>query len=155
MNMSWLRRRKVCPVRDYTCVCAAARTVTQTTSPLNTIPDGALPTLIVLTTSLRTGSIRETVPPFEFATHTRPPPTVTAVGPAPTWIVVVAFVNGSIRVTVSFPVLATQIAPSPSAIPVGRRPTRIGRPRAPLSRLCALKRVTVPSPEFATQTDPF
>src|SRR4051794_24862355 len=129
-----------------------ACTATQTASPPNAIPDGALPTLIVPATSTLTGSIRETVPAAVFATHTRPPPTATAVGSAPTGIVLVELVSGSMRVTASAPLSATQTAPSPNAMATGPRPTRIGRPT--VSYVFALKRVTVESPELTTQTEP-
>ena len=68
---------------------------------------------IVLTTFFVTGSIREMVPSPLFATHTAPPPTVTAEGREPTSIVAVDPKAGSSRVTVSSPVLVTQSAPSP------------------------------------------
>ena len=57
-----------------------ACTVTQTSPAATTIPNGLLPTSIVLTTLLVAGSMRETVPSPAFATHTAPAPTATPSG---------------------------------------------------------------------------
>src|SRR3954451_12843707 len=75
------------------------------------------PTRMVATTRLVAGSIRETLGPPAFATHTASGSTAIPSGLEPTWMVAVTlFVAGSIRVTVSSDGLESQTAPSPAAI---------------------------------------
>src|SRR5262245_53395194 len=95
--------------------------------------------------------MRETVPSPVFATQTAPAPNATADGSSPTRIVVVEPESGSIRHTTSSPAQATQIAPSPKASAAGRRATLNVR-TGPASNVRGLKRCTVASPRFATQT---
>jgi hypothetical protein len=77
---------------------------------------GPLPTGIVCTTVLVTGSIRETVLSRLLATQTAPFPVVIPLGLLPTLIVWATILfRGSIRDTVSSSALVTQTAPSPTA----------------------------------------
>ena len=105
---------------------SAVWTDTQTRPFPTAIACGLPPTLIVCTTLLRSGSIRDTVPSRLFATQTLPSPTAMPVGPRPTGIVVVTeLVAGSIRTTAPSRRSATQTAPSPTAIASGPFPTGV------------------------------
>src|SRR5215208_2470831 len=67
-------------------------------------------------------------------------------------MVVDEWTRGSMRETLSSAVAVTQTAPAPTVTPLGRRPTlTVGPSRA---FVAGLKRVTVLSDAFATQTDP-
>src|SRR6185295_18691013 len=96
------------------------KSVTQTEpSPAAISPPGPTrPALIVATTLLVFGSMREIVPSPWLSVHTPPSPTVRNRGPLPTGIVSTArLVAGSMRVTRFFSVLVTHSAPSPNATP--------------------------------------
>ncbi len=95
-------------------------------------------------------SICETVPSRLFATQTEPSPTAMPVGPLPTAIGCTTSPEvGSIRTTLLAARCVAQSAPSPKASSVAA--TGEGFAGAPLS---ASIRVIVPSPVFATQTEP-
>ena len=149
------------PALDLAAACSKSVaqgdwTETQTAPSRTAIPEGALPTSIVFTTSRFAASIRETVPSPAFATQTA----ACADRQAGRGVAHAdllrrrrrAGVAGSMRVTVSAPVFATQIAPSPAAIAVGRRPTLIGVPSGPSSNVAGSKRCTVALSVLTTQT---
>ena len=60
--------------------------LTQTPRRSTATAAGPLPTGITPLTAFVSGSIRETVPSSEFATHAPPTPKAIPVGPFPTWI---------------------------------------------------------------------
>src|SRR5947207_8621614 len=82
------------------------------------IAAGPLPTGMTPVTLLPTGSIRDTVPSSEFATHTDPSPRATALGPLPVAIANTTFlVAGLIRTTRSFDDRAAAEAPVDGVAP--------------------------------------
>ena len=99
---------------------ARGRTPTHSLPPAAVSVVGPPPTLVVPTTTLRFGSIRDTVPEYWFATQTNPPATASATGPLPTGIVATTEPRtGSIRETVESSPLATHTAPAPAASATG------------------------------------
>ena len=87
-------------------------TATQSSPPSSAMPAGALPILIVATTLLVDGSMRETVRAAVFDTQIDPAPLARAEAPSPTAMSTRAPEAGSIRVTTPSPVLATQMRPA-------------------------------------------
>ena len=102
-------------------------------------------------TEFVSGSIRETVPSRLFATHAAPWPKAIPVGPLPTWIGAKTClpVVGSMRTTWPAARWLAHTVPAPNASSVAATwNCLVGLP------LLASILVIVPSPVFATQTEP-
>ena len=101
-------------------------------------------------TEFVSGSIRETFPSRVFATHAAQSPKAIPVGPFPTWIDATCFpVAGSMRTNRPAARSLAQSVPAPNASSVAA--TWSVSVRLPLAGSIL---VTVPSPVFATQTEP-
>src|SRR4051812_48747484 len=111
---------------------------------------GPFPVRTVAVTEFVLGSIRETVPSRLFATHAAPWPKAIPVGPFPTWIgAKTCFpVVGSMRTTWPAARWLAHRVPAPNASSVAATDSVVGLP------LSESIRVIVPSPVFATQTEP-
>ena len=111
---------------------------------------GPFPVVTSAVTEFVSGSIRETVPSRLFATHAAPSPKAIPVGPFPTWVAPTCFpVFGSMRTTLPTARWLAHSVPAPKASSVAATGSVLVR--VPLSGSIL---VIVPSPVFATQTEP-